>query len=135
MLKSIIVFGGAIFSIFNLLPIPWTLRLTWMKFLYFITVKSTLIFPSIISWTKEQNVAYKMGKQHGEEYESIVLLEKVLEYFDKEGITVNQVKQAVEKAETKAIRQEQLGIFIAQEILDPLTSEQIIKESLQSTRY
>jgi hypothetical protein len=93
MLKSIIVFGGAIFSIFNLLPIPWTLRLTWMKFLYFIIVKS------------------------------------------KEGITVNQVKQAVEKAETKAIRQEQLGIFIAQEILDPLTSEQIIKESLQSTRY
>ena len=135
MIRGIMLLGGTVFSIFNLLPMPWPLRLVWMKLLYFITVKGTLIFPSIISWTKEQNVAYKMGKQKGEEYESIVQLEKVLEHLDTRGVPVQQVRQAVKQAETEAIPQEQLGAFIARAILDPLTAERVLRASLQSTRY
>jgi hypothetical protein len=135
MTRGIMLLAGTMFSIFNLLPIPWSLRLVWMRLLYFVILKGTLIFPSILSRTIEQNVAYKMGKQKGEEYESLVQLEKVLEYLDKKGIAIERVRQAVNQAEIEAIPQEELGAFIARAIFDPLTAKQVLRESLQSTRY
>ncbi len=135
MTRGIMLVVGTMFSIINLLPMPWALRLLWMKLLYFAILKGTLLFPSIVSRTIEQNVAYNMGKQKGEEYESLVQLEKVLEYLDKKGIAIEQVRHAVNQAEIEAIPQEQLGAFIARAILDPVTAKQVLRESLQSTRY
>ena len=65
----------------------------------------------------------------------MVQLEKVLEYIDSEGIPVHRVKAALERAEAETIPPEQLGDFMARAILDPLTAEQMLKASLQSTRY
>jgi hypothetical protein len=127
--------GGTVLSVVNLLPFPWPLRLLWLRFLYFLTVKGTLVFPSILSFVEEQNVAHKMGKQEGENYESMVQLEKVLEYMDSEGIPIHRVKEAIEQAEAEAIPPEQFGTFIARTILEPLTAEQVLKASLRSTRY
>ena len=128
-------FGGTVLSMVNLLPLPWPLRLLWLRLLYFLTVKGTLIFPSILGFAEEQNVAYRMGKQEGEEYESMVQLEKVLEYMDSKGIPIHRVKEALERAQAETTPPDQLGVFIARAILDPLTTERVLKTSLQSTRY
>jgi hypothetical protein len=135
MRRRIIYVIGAAFGIFNLLPIPWSLRLLWMKLLYFITVKGTSMFPSILSWTRSQNVTYKMGKQEGEDYESLVQLEKVLEHLDMERFPAPQVKRVVEQAEAEAIPPEQLGVFIAQATLTPESAERVLRESLREARY
>ncbi len=134
-MRGLIIICGFCFSVINLLPIPWPLRLRWFRLLYFLTVKGTLLFPSILHWTKRQNVAYKMGKQTGEEYESIVQLEKVLEYLEKKEFPAHKVDQAMRQAEKEAIPSDQIGVFIARNILDPLTAEQVLKQSLQTTRY
>jgi hypothetical protein len=127
--------GGTVLSMVNLLPFPWPLRLLWLRLLYFLTVKGTNFFPSILTFVEEQNTAYKMGKQEGEGYASMVQLEKVLEYMDSEGVPIRRVKEALERAEAETISPEQLGVFIARAILDPLTAEQVLKASLRSTRY
>jgi hypothetical protein len=127
--------GGTVLSMVNLLPFPWPLRLLWLRFLYFLTVKGTNIFPSILGFVEKQNTTYKMGKQEGEGYESMVQLEKVLEYIDAESIPIHRVKAALEQAEAETIPPEQLGDFMARAILDPLTAEQMLKASLQATRY
>jgi hypothetical protein len=127
--------GGTVLSMVNLLPFPWPLRLLWLRLLYFLTVKGTNIFPSILTFVEEQNTAYKMGKQEGEGYVSMVQLEKVLEYMDSESVPIRRVKEALERAEAETISPEQLGVFIARAILDPLTAEQVLKASLRSTRY
>lgn len=135
MTRGIMLLGGTVLSMVNLFPFPWSLRLLWLRLLYFLTVKGTLVFPSILRFTQEQNVVYKMGKQKGEEYESIVQLEKVLEYMDSNGIPIHAVKEAIERSEAEAIPPEQLGTFIARSILDRLTAEQVLRASLRSTRY
>ena len=135
MMRAIILLGGAAFSIFNLLPLPWRLRILWMKLLYFVTAKGTQLFPSLLTWTKQQNMAYKMGKQKGEGYESLVQLEKVLEYLEREGIPIQEIKQAVQQAEMEAIPCEEIGAFIARAVLDPLTADRVLRESLQGARY
>lgn len=78
---------------------------------------------------------YKMGKQEGEAYESIVQLEMVLQYLDSIGTTSDQVARTMDQAEAQAIPPDQLGIFIARKILDPLTAGKILEDSLRSTRY
>jgi hypothetical protein len=133
--KLILVFFGLLFSIFNMLPIPWRLRIAWLKFLYFLTDSGTRIFPAILEWMKVQNTTYKMGKQTGEEYESIVQLEKILEYLEKSGVSPHQVSQAMSLAEKEAVPPSQLGAFLAQETLDPSTATQALRKSLESARY
>lgn len=134
-MTAIMFLGGTALSMVNLLPFPWRLRLLWLRFLYFLTVKGTLIIPSILGFVEEQNLAYKMGKQKGEEYESIVQLERVLEYVDSEGIPTHRVKESIQRSEAEGIPAKELGGFIARAILDPLTAEQVLKASLRSTTY
>lgn len=134
-MRRIMLLGGTVLSMVNLLPFPWPLRLLWLRLLYFLTVKGTNFFPSILTFVEEQNTAYKMGKQEGEGYVSMVQLEKVLEYMDSESVPIRRVKEALERAEAETISPEQLGVFIARAILDPLTAEQVLKASLRSTRY
>jgi hypothetical protein len=134
-MKEIMLLGGTVLSMINLLPLPWPLRLLWLRFLYFLTVKGIFLFPSILSFTEEQNTIYKMGKQEGEEYESMVQLEKVLEYVDSKRISINCVQEAIDRAEAETIPPEQLGAFIARTTLDLPTAEQVLKASLRSTRY
>ena len=134
-MRGLMRLGGTLLSMVNLLPLPWPLRILWLRLLYFLTVQGTLIFPSLLSFVEEQNVVYKMGKQEGEQYESMVQLERVLEYIDAEGIPIPRVREALERAEAQETPPEQLGIFIAQAILDPLTSERVLQSSLRSPRY
>ena len=74
-MKKIMFLGGAVLAVINLLPFPWRLRLLWLRFLYWLTVKGTLVFPSALRFAQRQNAAYRMGKQAGEGYESLVQLE------------------------------------------------------------
>ena len=134
-MRGLMRLGGTLLSMVNLLPLPWPLRILWLRLLYFLTVQGTLVFPSLLSFVEEQNVVYKMGKQEGEQYESMVQLERVLEYIDAEGIPIPRVREALERAEAQETPPEQLGIFIAQAILDPLTSERVLQSSLRSPRY
>ena len=126
---------GAVSLLVNLLPLPWRLRLLWLRFVYFLTVKITLLLPSTLDFAQAQNATYKMGKQKGEDYESMVQLEEVLEYIELAGIPIQQLTEALERAEAKSTPPEQLGAFIARAILDPLTAEWLLKASLRSTRY
>jgi hypothetical protein len=135
MKSGMILLGGAVFTIFNLLPLPWRLRVQWMKFLYLVTAKGTQLFPSLLTWTKQQNMVYKMGKQEGEGYESLVQLERILEYLEQARIPIREIKQAVQQAEREAVPHEQIAAFIARVILDPLTAERVLRESLQGARY
>jgi hypothetical protein len=134
-MKAILVFFGLCFSLFNLLPMPWKLRILWWKFLYFLTDSGTRIFPAILEWTKTQNTRYKMGKQSGEEYESIVQLEKILQTLEGLNISPLQVARAVQIAEQEGIPPSEWGAFLAQQTLDPQTASRALRQSLQSTRY
>lgn len=134
-MKLLLIIGGFLFGVFNTLPLPWRLRVWWMRFLYGVIAICTQLFPSILSWTQKQNMRFKMGKQEGEDYESLVLLERVLEFFQKNGISPQQVKQAVDQAEALSVPSEQMGSFLARAVLDPLTADRVIKTSLQAGRY
>jgi hypothetical protein len=134
-MRGLMLLGGTLLSMVNLLPFPWPLRLLWLRLLYFLTVQGTLIFPSLLSFVEEQNVVYKMGKQEGEQYESMVQLERVLEYIDAEGIPIPRVREALERAEAQETPPEQLGTFIARAILDPMASERVLQASVRSPRY
>ncbi len=121
---------------------PWSyledgclVRILWLRLLFFITVKGTLLFPVILQWAKQQNVNYGMGKQKGEEYESIVQLEKILEFLEFHRVSIQDVRHAIQLAETKAVPPAELSEFIARTILDSSTAEQALRHSLQTTRY
>lgn len=135
MKRTLLLFAGAVFSTFNMLPTPWRLRVLWMRFLYFLTVKGTSWFPSILSWTHSQNIAYQMGKQSGEDYESIVQLEGVLKKLEELDVPPWQVKQALERAEAEAVPYEAYGAFIIQAVLEPAAAQQALREALQASRY
>lgn len=135
MKRTVLLFAGVAFSVFNMLPIPWRLRTGWMRFLYFLTSKGTLWFPGVVSWTHRQNIAYQMGKQSGEDYESIVQLEMVLKELEKLGVPPQQVKRAVEQAEAENLSYEAYGAFITQAILETAAAQQVLREALQATRY
>jgi len=127
--------GGPVVSLVNLLPLPWSLRLLWLKFLFFLTVKGTLLFPSTLQFAIAQNEAYGMGKQHGESLESFVQLERILERVSSEGIPIERVREAVERAKGEGIPLHQLGAFIARAVFDHATAENLLKASLQGMRY
>lgn len=111
------------------------MRVFWMKFLYSLTVMGTSLFPSILSWTEKQNIKFKMGKQEGEDYESLVQLEKVLEYLENNNYTVEQVRWALDLAESEKIPNESLGSFIALKILEEDIADQLLKDTLAGARY
>jgi hypothetical protein len=134
-MKILLIIGGYLFGVFNSLPFPWRLRVWWMRFLYEFIAVCTKIFPLILRWTQNQNMRFQMGKQEGEDYESLVMLERVLEYFEKHGVTPRQLQQAVDQAEGAGIPSEQLGTFLARAILDVPTAERVIKMSLEMGRY
>lgn len=134
-MKVLLMIGGYLFGLFNTLPIPWRMRVWWMRFLYEVIAFFTKSFPSILSWTQKQNVRFKMGKQEGEDYESLVVLERVLEFFEKNSVTPQQVQRAVEQAETSGVPSEQMGIFLSRAVLDPLVADRVIKDSLKAGRY
>ena len=127
--------GGTVISMVNLLPLPWSLRLLWLRFLSFLTVKGTLLFPSTLQFAMAQNEAYGMGKQHGESLESFVQLEKILESVSLQRISIDRLRGVFEQAEDERISQEQLGAFIAQAIFDQATAERLLKTSLQEVRF
>jgi hypothetical protein len=134
-MKKILMFLGLLFGIFNTLPIPWRLRLLWLRGLYFMTVNGTQLFPSILSWTRAQNTAYKMGKQAGEGYESIVQLEKILEFMDLQHVPVSKISQAFRSADQEGVPPEQLGPFLARACLDAQTADLALKQAFSSGRY
>jgi hypothetical protein len=127
--------GGTVISMVNLLPLPWSLRLLWLRFLSFLTVKGTLLFPSTLQFAMAQNEAYGMGKQHGESLESFVQLEKILESVSLQKISIDRVRGVFEQAEDERIPSEQLGAFIARAIFDQATAERLLKTSLQEMRF
>lgn len=135
MKKKLIIILGACFGILNLTPMPWSFRVLYLRFLYALIVFGTGLFPSILRWTEQQNTKYQMGKQAGESYESIVQLEKVLEYLENKGIPVDQVKKIVEAADSEQVPNDQLGDYIGRAILDQQSAEFILKESLRQARY
>lgn len=135
MKKLFLISIGYVFSLVNMLPIPWSMRVFWMKFLYSLTVMGTSLFPSILSWTEKQNIKFKMGKQEGEDYESLVQLEKVLEYLENNNYTVEQVRWALDLAESEKIPNESLGSFIALKILEEDIADQLLKDTLAGARY
>jgi len=122
-------------SMVNLLPMPWPLRLLWLRFVYWMTAKGTLLFPSILGFVEGQNVVYRMGKQEGEKYESMVQLEKVLESVESSHVSIDRIKETLAQAEAEAVPADQLGPFIAQALFDPDTAESVLQRSLQTTRY
>jgi len=97
--RAIMCVGGTMLSAVNLLPMPWPLRLVWLRFVYFLTVKGTLLFPSILGFVEGQNVAYRMGKQEGERYESMVQLEKVLESAESSHVSIDRISESLAQAE------------------------------------
>lgn len=135
LLKSVMLIGGTVISIVNLLPLPWSLRLLWLRFLSFLTLKGTLLFPSTLQFAIAQNEAYGMGKQHGESLESFVQLEKILESASLQEISIGRVREVFEQAEDRKIPAEQLGAFIARAIFDQAMAERLLKASLQETRF
>ena len=135
MKKMLLLIAGALFGLFNMLPIPWRVRVLWMRFLYFLTWQGTRWFPGILSWTQRQNITYRMGKQSGEDYESIVQLEEVLKRLESLGVPPQQVKLALDQAEAAGVAYEAYGAYIAQAVLEPADAHLILQESLQATRY
>lgn len=135
LLKSVMLIGGTVISIVNLLPLPWSLRLLWLRFLSFLTLKGTLLFPSTLQFAIAQNKAYGMGKQHGESLESFVQLEKILESVSLQEISIDRVREVFEQAEERKIPAEQFGAFIARAIFDQAMAERLLKASLQETRF
>lgn len=135
MKKLFLISIGYVFSLVNMLPLPWSVRVFWMKSLYSLTVLGTSLFPSILSWTEKQNIKFKMGKQEGEDYESLVQLEKVLEYLENNNYTVEQIKWALNLAESEKIPNESFGSFIALKILEEDIADQLLKDSLAGARY
>lgn len=89
----------------------------------------------ILEWTIKQNIAYKMGKQEGAEYESIVQLEEVLEYLDRNGYSVRQLKHAILEADVQSITPDQYGNFIARKMFLPSEAKRRLLESRSTTRY
>jgi hypothetical protein len=134
-MRAMLMVAGFLFGVFNSMPFSWRVRVFWMRTLYEVIVVFTQLFPSILRWTQNQNIRFKMGKQEGEDYESLVMLERVLEFFEKNDVTPEQVHQAVEQAETLAIPGEKMATYLARSVLDPLTAERLISKSLQTGRY
>jgi hypothetical protein len=134
-MKTALKILGFIFGVFNTLPLPWRLRVLWMRFLYDFIFMGTNLFPSILSWTNKQNSRYKMGKQQGEDYESLVLLERVLQYFEKTEVPIPNIQQAVTRAEAENVPPEKWGAFLAQVILGPLEAERVLKAAFADGRY
>lgn len=135
MKKTLLLIAGALFGLVNMLPMPWPLRVLWMRFLYFLTLQGTRWFPGILSWTQRQNIHYQMGKQSGEDYESIVQLEQVLKRLEYQGVPPHQVGLALAQAEAAGIPYEAYGRHIVQSVLEPAAARQILQESLQAARY
>jgi hypothetical protein len=135
LLRGVMLIGGTAISMVNLLPLPWSLRLVWLRFLFFLTVKGTLLFPSTLRFVVAQNEAYRMGKQHGESLESFVQLEKILEHTSLQKIPLDRVRGALKQAEDGRIPPEQFGAFIARAIFDQPTADRLLEASLQDMRY
>jgi len=127
--------GGTGISMVNLLPLPWSLRLLWLRLLFFITVKGTLLFPSTLQFVTAQNEAYRMGKQQGESNQSFMRLEGVLQSVSLREIPVERVRDAFEQAEQRGVAPEQLARFMAQAIFDQETAEGVLSGSLQEMPY
>jgi hypothetical protein len=135
MKRTLLLVAGVVFSTINMLPMPWRLRVLWMRFLYFLTSRGTSWFPGILSWIQHQNIAYRMGKQAGEDYESFVQLEVILKQLEALEIPPQHVKQALAQAEAGGIPFESYGAYIAQAVLEPPLASRVLEESLQATRY
>ncbi len=135
MMKNVLKILGFSFGIVNSLPLPWRLRVWWMRFLFEFINWGTNLFPRILSWMKHQNMVYKMGKQQGEDYESLVQLEKVLQYFEQTRVPLTSIQRAVERAESENIPSEQMGAFLAGVILEPGEAERVLKNAFSEGRY
>lgn len=135
LLRGVMLTGGTVISMVNLLPLPWSLRLLWLRFLSFLTVKGTLLFPSTLQFAIAQDEAYEMGKRRGESLESFVQLEKVLESVSSQNIPIDRVRGVFEQAEDVTIPPEQLAAFIARAIFDQATAEGLLEASLQGVRF
>ena len=135
MKRTLLMAAGAVFSLFNMLPIPWRLRVLWMRFLYFLTSRGTRWFPGILSWIQNQNITYQMGKQSGEDYKSFVQLEEILKQLETLEIPPQRVKQALTQAGAAGIPYEAYGAFIVRAVLEPTAANRVLQESLQVTRY
>ena len=113
-LRSLMFTGGTVLAFLNLFPLPWSLRLSWAKFLYWLTVKGTFLLPSIFAFVETQNLAYGMGKQRNQSLSSILELEKVVTHLESGRVSLDEIAQMLGSAEARGISAEELPRFLAQ---------------------
>lgn len=129
LLKPLMYVGGTLATLVNLLPLPWCARLGWARFLYFLSVKTTGLFPSIWSFVESQNIAYKMGKQDASSYQSILQLQKVLEYSASCNIPIRRLRKILQEYESSQSSHTHLGTYIAHRLFDEETAERVLEIS------
>ena len=120
--------GGTCITAVNALPLPWRIRLSWARFLYFLSVRVTGRFPSLWRFVESQNVAYKMGK--GElSYQPILQLQKVLECCSECGVPPEAVSEVVALSELEQIPDYRLPSYIANKIFNEERASELLKIS------
>lgn len=113
LVRNVMLLGGTTLAFLNVLPSPWWLRLGWAKFLYWLTVKGTFIFPSIFEFVQAQNLNYGIGKQRGQSLSSILQLQKVLEHLESREIPLEEIRRILGSAGTAGESVEGLARFLA----------------------
>jgi len=128
LLKLVAYSAGAVIAYVNILPIPWSARLSWARFLYRVSIKTTGYLPWVWRFVESQNVAYEMGKRE-RSYQPILQLQKVLEYSSVSNISAERMKAVVVQAESEEIAESDLGHFIANRLFCEETAKRVLKIS------
>jgi len=113
-LRSLMFTGGTVLAFLNLFPLPWSLRLSWAKFLYWLTVKGTFLLPSIFAFVETQNLAHGIGKQRGQSLPSILEFEKVIRHLALRQVSFERMREILRSAELRRIQDEALPQFVAE---------------------
>lgn len=125
--RKLMLVGGAMIGFINVLPLPWFLRLSWAKFLYWLTVKGTLRFPYLFAFVQSQNIAYGIGKQRGESLPSILQLEKVLESLESDNVPLDRIKELLHSGAGSGVTPEALPQFIASSVYGREEAKRIMR--------
>lgn len=107
---------GSIVGMISSLPMPWKLRVGLAAFLDKTLSLILRIFPQIYQFIIGQNRRYEMGKQHYGEMQSIMEMEVLMRELDAQGVTPEQLKTTISKAEEENIGNIEFPRFIAKEI-------------------
>jgi len=126
-LKTLVYTAGSLLCRVAMLPLPWRVRVMWYAFIGHLASAVLGLVPQVYDMLADDGARYHMGKDKARQIESIKVMELVLEQFEREQTSPENVAEVYACLKADGVHPNDVPYELANALLDERTQEKLLK--------